>query len=221
MNGQLNERIVRRFKERFAADCIQGILLGYAKMKADNQYKCFWIEDKLTAHIVCKMGETGFFAEKDIFIIPQAPLYDDNVIYGEGDPAKSPRIDFKFGRNWSKKEHNYFAEAKNLSEQNWVKPGKKLPIRADKQTKRYIETGINHYLSGYYPKGCLIGYVVNGSVLGVLSALNRSISDGGASPQIGLIERDITSTSDCCYVSDNQSTNDPIVLRHLLLQLAE
>ncbi len=52
MNGQLNASIVRRFKERFAADCVEGILLGYIKMRADNQYKAYWVEDKLTAHLV-------------------------------------------------------------------------------------------------------------------------------------------------------------------------
>ena len=219
MNGKLNERIIRQFKENFATDCIGGILLGYAKMRADNQYKCYWFEDKLTAHLVCKMRETGFFAEKDIFIIPQAPLYDDDVVYGEGDPANSPRIDFKFGRNWSKNEYNYYAEAKNLSEFDWQKPSKRT-VRSYGSRKYYVSDGISRYLSGYYPEGCLIGYVVNGSVSGVVSTINRLIIHRNVKTQIGLIERDTSSTSDCCYISDNQSVSGPMSLRHLFLQLA-
>lgn len=219
MNGQLNGKIIARFRDSFVTDCITGILLGYEKMRLDNQYKAYWKENKLTAHLVAKMNETGFFDDKSIIIIPQAPLYNNDINYGDADPDKAPVIDFKFSRSWSQLKFDYYAEAKNLSETNWSKPSG-ASVDAYGSRSYYISDGINRYLTSYYPEGCLIGYVVNGTTSGVVSTINHLITHRGSSPQIGIIERDTSSNSECCYISQNQLQDRVYPLRHLLLQLA-
>lgn len=217
MNGRISETIVARFRDNFIADCINGILLGYDKMRSENQYKVHWKENKLTAHLVAKMNETGFFDDKSITIIPQAPLYNDEVNYGDADPDKSPVIDFKFSKSWSRLRFDYFAEAKNLSESDWIKPDG-ANVEAYHSRSYYISDGIERYLTGYYPKGCLIGYVVNGSTLNVVANLNRLITHRDSLPRIGLLVPD--ETLSCSFLSQNHLQDEIYVLRHLLLQLA-
>ena len=220
MSGHISETIAVRFRNNFVTDCINGILLGYDKMRSDNQYEIHWKENKLTAHLVAKMNETEFFADKSIIIIPQAPLYNNDINYGDADPDRAPVIDFKFCKSWSRLNFDYYAEAKNLSEQNWFKPGKTTPVRADKQIKRYIDTGIKHYLSGYYPAGFLLGYVVNGTVDNVVLALNRQILCLSPATRIGQINQDTMATRECCFSSENNLLDKVLTIRHLLLQLA-
>lgn len=219
MNGGLKRSITLRFQERFNSYCIEGILLGYAKMKLDNEYKLDWVEDKFTVHLVAKMRETGFFIDKNIIIIPQAPLYDNKAAYGDENPSEAPIIDFKFGHIWSESEYNYYAEAKNLSEIDWKKPSG-ASVKAYGSRSYYISDGIDRYLTGYYPRGCLIGYVVNGSVSGVVYTINRLLNHRKANPEIGKLERDVSQTNNCCYISDNKLDEGVYSLRHLLLQLA-
>jgi hypothetical protein len=219
MNGRLSKDLILRFKKKFKNDCLEGILLGYAKMRSDKQYQIDWVEDKFTVHLIAKMHETGFFVDKNIIIIPQAPLYNESVAYGDANPLESPVIDFKFGRIWARNEYNYYAEAKNLSENNWCKTSG-ASVNAYDSRAYYISDGINRYLTGYYPEGCLIGYVVNGSVSGIVHTINRLLVHRRSIPKIGLIERDKAMTNDCCYISNNHLDDQIYSLTHLLLQLA-
>ncbi|MGA0559455.1 hypothetical protein ACO2Q8_22545 [Larkinella sp. VNQ87] len=217
--GSINISIATKFRERFAADCIEGILLGYEKMYLEKLYDVNSVEDNLTAHLVRNMEEVGYLTAKDIIVDPQHKLYSKNVFFGTGNPAKSPTIDLKFGKIWARTEHKFYAEAKNLSEKNWRKTSGKAVIASDSRSY-YISDGIERYLSEYYPKGCLIGYVVNGTVSGVVSKLNNLLIRRGVGPRVGTLKQDTGATRNCCFMSDNElSPGNIFTLRHLILQL--
>lgn len=221
MNGNISESIVTHFRKQFEANCINGILLGYEKMVLEKIYDVNSVEDNLTEQLAQNIRDVGYLTARNILVDTQHGLHNVRVTHGPANPANSPVIDFKFGTVWKKqnKEHRFYAEAKNLSEKNWRKTNGST-VRAHHSRSYYISDGINRYLTGYYPEGCLIGYVVNGNVLGVVSTINQLIAHRGSSPQIGIIERDISSKSECCYISHNQLANRVYSLRHLFFQLA-
>jgi len=87
--------------------------------------------------------------------------------------------------------------------------------------KRYIETGIEHFLSGHYPlPGCLVGYLVECDTGQIVSSINNIIVVNGFSPRVGNIEQEATPIYPELYFSTNQSsTGQEIHLRHFMLKL--
>ena len=87
--------------------------------------------------------------------------------------------------------------------------------------KRYIETGIEHFLSGHYPlPGCLVGYLVECDTGQIVSSINNIIVADGFSPRVGTIEQEATPIYPELYFSTNQSsTGQEIHLRHFMLKL--
>ena len=52
-------------------------------------------------------------------------------------------------------EDLYHIEAKNLCENNWIK-STGANINSSYQLNRYVDKGISHFISGYYPSnGCV------------------------------------------------------------------
>jgi hypothetical protein len=117
---------------------------------------------------------------------------------------KAPQIDFCF-RSWD--DVSYFGiECKNLYSR---RPQKK---------RRYVEKGINHFISGYYASqssvSAMIGYVLTGNVAGTVKDLTPIIER--LSPPIMNLTRDLFS-ADPQYKSKHLRTSDntEILLYHL------
>ncbi len=206
------------FKNRFRHLCLQALQLGYEKMLADGQFKVFWEEDNLTAHLVEKIEGTGFLEESHIFINHQSPIYGHEIIY-EGMSAKNaPIVDFKFSKWYPGNTGlHFYAEAKNLSENNWDKPNG-ASVDASYYRARYIDTGIENFLSGRYPEGCLVGYIVQGKQEQVISGINRLIESRKLLPKVGLIQKDSDVSFSTCYCSSHDFEGRQFTIRHVFMQ---
>ncbi|MCI4442731.1 MAG: hypothetical protein JHC39_04420 [Lentimicrobium sp.] len=83
----------------------------------------------------------------------------------KGFSDKFPRIDFKLTSFISSIEFEYFFEAKNLKQNNSA------------LSRRYINTGINNFISKKYVNGSLIGYLLEGktseTIIGINSLLEK------------------------------------------------
>ena len=75
--------------------------------------------------------------------------------------AKLPRIDLRLATINSSLEYVYHMEAKNLKETD---SGLK---------RRYIDTGINNFVSLKYENGCLLGYVLEGELVKTVDGVNN------------------------------------------------
>jgi hypothetical protein len=203
----------------FVNHCVEAIQIGYDMMRSENRYDVDREEDNLTICLVETIKKTPFLGQYRISVNYQSPIYTDAMAFEGANSLRAPRVDFKFSKFIGPKERDYYAEAKNLSENNWNKSDG-ASVKASHYRARYIDTGIENYLSGRYPEGCLLGYVVNGDVVNVVAGINNLIKTRKASPRIGLITKDPTTTMPICYVSDNQTASGPVSLRHLILQLA-
>jgi hypothetical protein len=213
---ELNDDILSGFHESMEGYCLELLHQGYLSMLTAKGYDVDWKEDKLTVHYIEHMMRLEMRKMFQISIIPQAYLYTYEHAFGEDEVEKAPRIDFKFSRWEQKEEVDYFAEAKNLSEKNWTKKNGK-PVNASYYYKRYIETGISHLLTNYYPNNCvLIGYVLNGNKSVILSNLNNLISLNFG--DYGCITKPETTSNDEFYISENEFEKKKII-KHMFLQL--
>lgn len=212
-----NEDILVGFQSALEGFCLELLHQGYESMLAAKGYDVDWEEDTLTAHYISFMEKLPICREWQIDIIPQFYIYSSKHTSGEEAAKYAPRIDFKFTKWFKDVKAGYFAEAKNLSEKNWKKKdGKKVDAR--KYNKRYIETGINHLLTGHYPNNCvLIAYVLNGHKNVVLANLNSLISSDFT--DYGTVTKPLIPCNEELYISENLVEGSPVMLKHLFLQL--
>ena len=213
-----NTDISESFQSAMEGFCLELLHQGYEAMLRAKQYDVDWKEDKLTVHYIAWMKTLSIRKEHQISIIPQFIIYTHEHAFEDDDVETAPRIDFLFNKWNNQEEVQYFAEAKNVSEKSWKKKNNK-PVNASYYYKRYIETGISHLLTGYYPSNCvLIAYVVNGDKNVILSNLNSRISIDF--PNYGAIIKPTIPVYDELYVSENPLNIQNKTLKHLFLQLA-
>lgn len=90
------------------------------------------------------------------------------------------RIDFRYETDvWENNNPNrlrYYMEAKNLYQKDFSKTSNNSVTSAKAYFNRYIETGIDHIVTGYYPSNTLLlGYVLVGDVCPVVDGINSQL----------------------------------------------
>lgn len=220
MHGGLSSHIKIEFKRALTDRCAQVLVKGYQSMIDANQYNLSWEEEQFSAHLISHMENLTEANQYRMDIIPEPRLYGQEVIEGKRAPKKSPKADIRIciwsNNTWSAPvKFVYIIEAKNLSEQDWKKQsGSKVIAKAQK--KRYIETGIDHFISGHYPEGCLVGYVVQGDSDKIVLGINDILKH--ASPSRGseiLKDKEVIYT----YANRYRSMHSNGILQHFLLKL--
>lgn len=111
-----------------------------------------WTRDNRAARVVLSLTPINQYA-------------DDTMAQTRG---RSPTIDFCF-RAWNKNDGYFGAECKNLYAGNHAK------------SKRYVEKGVKHFISGYYGSkssvSAMIGYVLLGTVPEIVNELLPIMND--------------------------------------------
>lgn len=167
----LNQNIINAFRLQFQNNCISLLLDGYNSAYNGGSSFKENDENEITVKLVGLMKSNQNSKDYKIDIVREYYLDDTSTYSGAKHPDNSPRIDIRF-MNWSTEDKlEFFMEAKNLAENDWVKSGG-TKINASKLIKRYVETGINNFVSGKYKNGCLVGYVLEGNAIGVTRKLN-------------------------------------------------
>ena len=215
--ANFDENISESFHASMEGLCLELLHQGYEAMIAAKAYQLDWKEDKLTVHYIACMNRLAIRKEHQISINAQFIIYSDAHAFEEDEVDTAPRIDFKFSKWQEKTEIDYFAEAKNVSEKDWKKRSGAF-VSASYYYKRYIETGISHLVTGYYPHNCfLIAYIVNGDKNEILAHLNTLIKE--RFKDYGVIYKPEISFYEEYYLSENVLEGKCITLKHLFLQL--
>jgi hypothetical protein len=215
-----DQNIRPEFQKSMEILCLELLHQGYEAMFLGKGYDVDWKEDKLTVHYIAHMKELEICKEGQISIIPQFVIYSDEHAFGDEEVEKAPRIDFKFIKWFQRFEIDFFAEAKNLSAKSWKKKNG-ANVDSNYYYNRYIETGISHLISGYYPNTCfLIAYVLNGNRNNIISNLNNRIIRDFPENGYGQIIKLTPSVHEEYYISDNTFNGNNIIVKHLFLQLA-
>jgi hypothetical protein len=221
MDGFFKIGIIQEFQSKHEGMCLELLHQGYQLMLSERLYDIDWEEDTLSAHYIDLMQKLPICNEWQVDIVAQFYLYSDKHALGEEEAKFAPRIDFRFTKWFDSRKIDYFAEAKNLSERNWVKK-KGTKVDASYYYNRYIKTGISHLTTNYYPNNCiLIAYVLNGDKNVVISNLNKLISSNPDYSSYGSLKKPAPPSNDELYISENNVGDNNLLIKHLFLQLCQ
>ncbi len=161
----LNKDIVIAFRKSFEDKCHRLIVQAYKKVVADKIDVSSFMENDISAILNKNIELNPTSIEWQIFSKTENYIFKDNQIIETGFADKQSRIDFVFSVFNSNNKYEYFIEAKNLKEKDSA------------LKRRYINTGINSFITKKYENGSLVGYLVKGdlnkTVQGVNSLLKK------------------------------------------------
>ena len=157
----LNKVIVASFKRGFEEKCFQLITESYVSAMETKVIKLDWDENDITSELHEHIKENPLRLKWRIVTNVEQHLPKDDIKKEKGFAAKLPRIDLRLVTINSSLEYEYHMEAKNLKEKD---SGLK---------RRYIDTGLNNFLSGKYENGCLLGYVLEGALHKTVYGINK------------------------------------------------
>jgi len=113
----------------------------------------------------------------------------------------------------------YFVESKNLIESDCFKTGRKTKLNAAKLHERYVNTGIDNFISEKYPqKGCLFGYVLQGEPINIIEKINTCLHNKNRMNEKLQVTNCAIRNLEFCYQSVHPNG---ISLRHFLLKFSD
>lgn len=157
----LNKVIVASFKRGFEEKCFQLITESYVSAMETKVIKLNWDENDITSELHEHIKDNPLRLKWSIVTNVEQHLPKDDIKKEKGFAAKLPRIDLRLVTINSSLEYEYHMEAKNLKEKD---SGLK---------RRYIDTGINNFVSKKYEKGCLLGYILEGDLDKTVGGVNK------------------------------------------------
>lgn len=159
-------------------------------------------ENAITVQLIGYMKKNPVSNDYKIDITREQYIDSEEVYKGAKDPDTSPRIDIRF-MNWTSSEKfEYFFEAKNLYEKDFTKSGNKTPVDSKYYQKRYISTGIQNFVNGKYPHGCLVGYVLEGNPGNIADKINELLKS--ASRNSECLTKISEEGKQYCFISNHQ-----------------
>ena len=179
-------KIAQLFKNSFEGICHQLLVQGYRVIRTSGSCDKNWGEENISAHFADRMQKLPLAIKEQINVQYEVRIYTQGII-NKGITAKSAsRIDIYFYKTpWANPDYGngYCIEAKNVSQTN-------RPNNASKQKTEYITKGINEFVQGNYPKGCMIAYVVQGKTAIIINDINDRIQKKTTCPSIvGVINK--------------------------------
>lgn len=213
MSGRFNPEYIDCTLQILERRCLTLLCDGYCVVKSKGSISIDKEEEDISKELLLSINANIKRMEWQIDIIPEYRLYKN-----DGIAAKSAaRIDFRFS-GWNTNQWEYFAEAKNLIEIDSFKAGRKTKISANQLHRRYIETGIDNYLSSKYPQnGCLIGYILQGKTENIVSMLNICLCALNRKTEL-LQSKDLEFADFIsCYVSSHEKF---LSMKHLMFDFA-
>lgn len=175
----LNNQIIATVKGAFVKNCIVLIGRAYDNLRVSCVVNHDMDENTVSENLRILMSKDLFSTTKGIMVAREQPIDNGSLLTSSQSADTMPRIDFKFQTSWCQMQHTFvfYMEAKNLYANNFIKTGNSNETSAKYYHKRYVETGINHLLKGYYPPDtCLLGYILEGTVSDTVDGVNIQVS---------------------------------------------
>jgi hypothetical protein len=200
-------------EKAFSNQCCALIICAYYKIIGDKKLLRKWGEETITRHLKKRIKLCIKEAELQYFVVPEYPEDDDEIDEGIKDTKQEVYFDLVFS-SFNKSDQLYFAvEAKVVIENNYLKR------IATTELAEYISNkGMRKFIEGIYKKkGCMIGYVMEGSPTVIVKNINEKIKiDSFYKDKPELKEKIIEAKFNLHYESDHSGyTENP--LKHLFL----
>lgn len=219
MASELKAVIVKDFHDCFETRCLLLIGDAYRATNMSRKIDINWDEENISANIIDHIEHSVKAIDWNINIADECRQYTEEILANKRKAKNSSRIDLKMSTNWNQQRIQYYAEAKNLVECDAIKSGRKTKVSARKWHKRYVETGIDHYLDGHYPlNGCLLGYVLQGDSCRIAQQINVQLHDKLRSSECMVKADCVVGNIDYMYTSCHEISDRLVFLKHLLLK---
>lgn len=181
--GNADQKIAAKVRAVFEQRCVELLEWACVTLKQEKRINADWGEENITANLYELIRTSSLSVEYGIYLEYDHPFFGPEILDNKKKAKSAARVDLAFQHGWTGPRFWFFVEAKNLIEYDVRKTGRKTMTRAAKVIERYIETGIDHYLNQHYPLGCLLGYVLNGTVSGVVNAINARLANKNRSSE--------------------------------------
>lgn len=175
MAGILSTSIFKIYQNQFKERCTTLFIEAYHTSISNNSIALDFEENDITANLHQYIDENPKRKKWEIFTNREEYLFDKNSIQYKGFAAKFSRIDMRYSTFWQGEEYKYFVEAKNLKSND---SGLK---------RRYINTGIDNFLSGgkyFNCDGFLVGYILEGSIENCVEGVNKLLKKDNRESEI-------------------------------------
>jgi hypothetical protein len=195
----LNTTVYDKFKNAFEQKCFKLIAEAYKTSLSERVIQLDWDENDITSELHQHIKANPIRRNWRVSTNVESHIPKD-IRKVKGFSAKFPRIDLRLTSFISTYEYEYFFEAKNLRQ------------NSSALKRRYIDTGIDNFLSKKYENGSLIGYLLEGKIDQTIKGINS------------LLKKDKRNTETLIFKSNNllattfESNHTNIgVMKHLIL----
>lgn len=195
----LNTIVYEKFRNAFEQKCCRLIIEAYQTSLTEQVIQLDWNENDISSELHRHIKENPLRLTWKVSTNVEADIPKDNIPKIKGFADKFPRIDFRLTSFISTCEYEYFFEAKNLKQNDSA------------LKRRYINTGIDNFVSKKYENGSLIGYLLEGKTDETVKGINS------------LLEKDkrqtetLNFTSNKLFKSYYESNHSDIgILKHLI-----
>lgn len=194
----LNTIVYEKFRNAFEQKCFRLIIEAYQTSLTEQVIQLDWNENDISSELHRHIKENPLRLKWKVSTNVEADIPKD-ITKAKGFSDKFPRIDFRLTSFISTYEYEYFFEAKNLKQNDSA------------LKRRYINTGIDSFVSKKYENGSLIGYLLEGKTNETIKGINS------------LLEKDQRNTEILIFKSNNliktyyeSNHSDTGTLKHLI-----
>lgn len=195
----LYTNIYEKFRKAFEQKCHQLIIAAYQTSLTEKTIQLEWNENDISSELHRHIKENPLRLKWRVSTNVEADIPKD-IPKVKGFSDKFPRIDFRLTSFKSTDEYEYFFEAKNLKQNDSA------------LKRRYINTGIDSFVSGKYENGSLIGYLLEGRADKTVKGINSLLEKDNRTSETLNLKTNILLKS--YYESEHLNIS---VLKHLIL----
>lgn len=194
----LNTIVYEKFRNAFEQRCCRLIVDAYHTALTEKTIRLDWNENDISSELHRHLKENPLRKEWKFFTQVEAHL-PTGMKPEKGFADKFPRIDFKLTTFYKKDDCEYFFEAKNLKQNNSA------------SKRRYINTGIDNFVSKKYQNGSLIGYLLEGKTNKTIEGINSLLEKDRRNTEMLNLKSEIVLKS--IYESNHSAIG---TLKHLI-----
>lgn len=155
----LNPEIQQKAKSAFEQKCFTLIIEAYKTSLSKKTIQLNWNENDISSeiHEYLKANDLRKMWRVSTNVEAHIPKLTKKT---KGFSSEFPRIDFRLTTFSKGEEYEYFFEAKNLKQNDSA------------LKRRYIDTGINNFVSKKYENGSLVAYILEGNSDSIIEGVN-------------------------------------------------
>lgn len=195
----LKKNIVFAFRKSFEDNCYQLLIEAYNSSITEKIIQLDWDENDITSELHKHINLNNLRLIWEISTNVEHHLPKEIIEKKKSFASKLPRIDLRLSCINSMLEYTYYFEAKNLKEKN------------SKLKRRYINTGINNFVTKKYRNGSLVGYLIKGNLDKTVEGINSLLKKDKRSSEF-LMEKTLPIHNNY-YESEHQKIG---ILKHLI-----